>query len=218
VAVTRTAFRDQVKEILLARILSGEYAPGERLVETRIARELGTSQGPVREALRVLETLRLVESEPFVGARVRAVSNDELTEIYPVRAAIESGAAREAAVRLGGRVERLEASVEAMYRAADEKDMHEQVAQDVQFHRTIVEATGNSMFLAVWSSLGIETRTLITSLRLLTRDHDALRLREIAALHEPIVEALRKQDPDEAATAARVHVETFGRLIEEERA
>jgi DNA-binding GntR family transcriptional regulator len=217
-AVTRTAFRDQVKEILLERILSGEYAPGERLVETRIARELGTSQGPVREALRVLETLRLIESEPFVGARVRAVSNEELTEIYPVRAALESGAARVAAVRLRGRVEPLERTVNAMYVAADEGDLHGQVTADVRFHRTIVEATGNSMFLEVWSSLGIETRTLITSLRLLTRAPGGFRLREIAALHEPIVEALRNQDPDEAATAARVHVETFGRLVEEGRA
>jgi DNA-binding GntR family transcriptional regulator len=215
VAVTRTAFRDQVKEILLARILSGEYAPGERLVETRIAREMGTSQGPVREALRVLETLRLVESEPFVGARVRAVTNEELTEIYPVRAAIEAGAAREATVRLGGRVEPLERTLETMYRAADEGDMHSQVNEDVRFHRTIVEATGNATFLEVWSSLGVEVRTLITALRLITRRPGGLGLREIAALHEPIVEALRGGDPDVAAAAAREHVETFARLLEE---
>lgn len=212
-AITRTAFRDQVKEILLARILSGEYAPGERLVETRIARELGTSQGPVREALRVLETLRFVETEPFVGARVRAISEDELTEIYPVRAAIEAGAARQAAVRLKGRVDELERCVEAMYEAADEGDMQQQVAQDVQFHRTIVEAAGNSIFLEVWGSLGIESRTLITSLRLLMQLPGGFDLREIAALHEPVVEALRAGEPDRAAAAAREHVETFGRLL-----
>ena len=167
-AVTRTVFRDQVKEILLTRILDGTYAPGERLVETRIARELGTSQGPVREALRVLETLRLVESEPFVGARVRAVSNDELTEIYPVRAAVEAGAARAAAVRLGGDVVELERSLAAMYRAAKAGDVQAQVTSDVRFHRTIVESTQNTIFLEVWSSLGVEVRTLITTLRLYT--------------------------------------------------
>ena len=68
--------------------------PGERLVETRIAQELGTSQAPVREALRDLELLRLVESEPFRGARVRPFGDSELVEIYPVRAVLEELAAR----------------------------------------------------------------------------------------------------------------------------
>src|SRR5207253_3458723 len=112
--VSRVVLREQVKELILARILGGEYVPGERLVETRIAQELGTSQAPVREALRDLELLRFVESEPFRGARVREVSEEELIEIYPVRAAIEEVAAREAAVRLDGDVERLEAELEAM--------------------------------------------------------------------------------------------------------
>src|SRR5881275_375542 len=87
--VGRTVLREQVKRLLLERILAHEYAPGERLVETRIAAELGTSQAPVREALRDLELLRFVESTPFRGARVREVSQEELLEIYPVRAAIE---------------------------------------------------------------------------------------------------------------------------------
>ena len=73
---------------------SGELQPGERLVETRIAQELGTSQAPVREALRDLELLRLVESEPFRGSRVRAFGEDELIEVYPVRASLEELAAR----------------------------------------------------------------------------------------------------------------------------
>src|SRR5687767_9053059 len=101
-AVMRTVLREQVKELLLERILAGDYRPGDRLVETRIAQELGTSQAPVREALRDLELLRFVESEPFRGARVREISPAELAEIYPVRAALEEVAAREAAVRLAG--------------------------------------------------------------------------------------------------------------------
>src|SRR4051812_41478078 len=92
--VGRTVLREQIKELLLERILAHEYAPGDRLVETRIAQELGVSQAPVREALRELETLRLVESAPFKGARVRATSDEELAHIYPIRAALEDVAAR----------------------------------------------------------------------------------------------------------------------------
>ena len=59
-SLTRTMYRAQIKEVLLARILNGAYQPGERIVETRVAREFGVSQGPVREALRELEDMRRI--------------------------------------------------------------------------------------------------------------------------------------------------------------
>src|SRR3954466_9889059 len=114
VLVSRTVLREQVRELLLQRILSHEYAPGARLVETRIAQELGVSQAPVREALRELETLRFVESSPFKGAWVREISDTELAEVYPIRAALEDVAARAAAVRLDGDVSALEREIAAM--------------------------------------------------------------------------------------------------------
>jgi DNA-binding GntR family transcriptional regulator len=64
------SIRDQVRRTLTERILAGHYKPGDRLVETQIARELGTSQGSVREALRELEASRLVESNPRRSTRV----------------------------------------------------------------------------------------------------------------------------------------------------
>ena len=87
--VSRPALRDQVKDLLLERLARGEYAPGDRLVETAIARELGVSQAPVREALRDLEQLGLVVHEPHRGCSVRKVSTAELREAFPVRAALE---------------------------------------------------------------------------------------------------------------------------------
>src|SRR2546427_100685 len=111
-SVTRVVLREQVKELILERILNETYRPGERLVETRIAAELGTSHAPVREALRHLALLRFVESEPFRGARVRDVSQEELIEIYPVRAAIEAGRALEAAQRPPRRLRGLRRHVE----------------------------------------------------------------------------------------------------------
>src|SRR6266705_3268452 len=114
VNLNRTVLRDQVKEILLKRILDGEYKPGDRLVEMHIAQEFEISQAPVREALRELEALGFVESEPYRGTHVRAVTKSELTEIYPVRAALEEVAARAAALRLEN-VEALEAELRAMH-------------------------------------------------------------------------------------------------------
>jgi DNA-binding GntR family transcriptional regulator len=206
-SVTRVVLREQVKELILARIVDGAYKPGERLVETRIAAELGTSQAPVREALRDLELLRFVESEPFRGARVRDVSLDELIEIYPVRAAIEEVAAREAARRLDGKVAALEAELEAMHRAADEQDLHAQVEHDVAFHRLIVEAAGNRILLETWQSLRVEGRTLLTALRTGLDGHD------IAERHRSVLEALRARDPERAGATLRRHVEQFGELL-----
>jgi DNA-binding GntR family transcriptional regulator len=205
--LTRTVLREQVKEVLLERILDGTYAPGDRLVETRIAQELGTSQAPVREALRELELLRFVESKPYVGARVREVLEEELAEIYPVRAAIEEVAAREAAVRLEGGVDKLVDELEAMRQAADAGDLHGQVEADVRFHRLIVEAAGNQTLLEVWGSLRVEVRTIVTVLATGIDRH------ELAEMHRPILDALAARDPAEAGQAVREHVEHFGRLL-----
>jgi DNA-binding GntR family transcriptional regulator len=136
VTVARTVLREQIKEILLERILCGELEPGERLVEMRLARELGTSQAPVREALRDLQLLRLVESEPFRGARVRAVDDAQLLPVFPVRAALEDVAAREAAGLVDGEVAPLQRELDAMRAAAADRDWRAQVAHDVAFHRT----------------------------------------------------------------------------------
>jgi DNA-binding GntR family transcriptional regulator len=207
----RTLLREHVKDVILERILSGEYEPGQRLVETRLAKEFDTSQVPVREALRDLEMLRFVESEPFRGARVRAVTLAELIEVFPVRSAIEEVAVREAASRLDGHVSELELELQAMYRAAAAGDVHEQVRHDVEFHRLIVEACGNSILSDVWRSLRVEARTMITSIR------SGIDLDGVAEIHGPIIAALRAKDPDAAAVAMRKHFDVLRQLLEEPR-
>jgi DNA-binding GntR family transcriptional regulator len=206
-AVSRTPLREQVKDLVLERILDGTYAPGERIVETRLAQELGTSQAPVREALRELEQLRFVESEPHRGARVRAVSPEEMAEIYPVRAALEEVAGREAAKRLRGDVRLLEVELAEMRAAARDRDIHRQVEHDVRFHEVIVESAGNATLLDVWRSLRIEARTVIT---LLAGGIDPA---DLVELHVPVLEAIRGGDPDEAGRVLRHHVEHFADLF-----
>ena len=158
-SIARTVLREQVKEVLLERILRGELEPGERLVETRLARELGTSQAPVREALRDLELLRLVESEPFRGSRVRAVDDSQLLPVFPVRAALEELAASEAARNPDRDVAALDHELESMREAAAAADWRTQIAHDVAFHRTMVELAGNEPLLQSWLVLGVEVST-----------------------------------------------------------
>lgn len=205
--VSRTPLREQVKELLIKRIVTGVYKPGERIIETRIAQELGTSQAPIREALRELALLRLVESEPYRGTRVRAVSVEEMVEIYPVRAALEEVAARAAALNLDGDVTALERELQIMRTAALENNHHEQVEHDVAFHRLIVEAAQNATLLAVWNSLGIQTRTFLTLVK------TGINPSELVELHIPIIQALRDRDPELSGRMLRAHVESFGELM-----
>jgi len=207
-SLTRTMYRAQIKEVLLERILTGAYEPGERIVETRVARELGVSQGPVREALRELETLRLVVSEPFVGVRVRAVTPEELGEIYPVRSGLEEVAARTAALRLPDDLTAVEHEVAEMRRVAATGAIHDFLPHDVAFHRLIVEASGNRTLQELWTSLHVEARARIT----VVRYGD---LGAIAESHLPILEALRARDPERTAAALRAHFEYFGRWVVE---
>jgi DNA-binding GntR family transcriptional regulator len=204
--VARTVLREQVKELLVGRIIRGELGPGEPLVETRIAQELGTSQAPVREALRDLALLRLVEAEPFRSARVRRFSEQEVLDIYPVRAALDELAARLACVQLAGDVASLEVELEAMRAAARVDDRATLITHNLAFHRQILDAAGNAALTQCWSTLGVEALLTLTIYRVLT---DPV---EVAESHVPILEALRARHPAEAGRAARKHVEKYGKL------
>jgi DNA-binding GntR family transcriptional regulator len=209
VSVARTVLREQIKEILLERILRGELEPGERLVETRLARELGTSQAPVREALRDLQLLRLVESEPFRGARVRAVDDEQLLPVFPVRMVLEELAAREAARRAGGDVRLLEREVEAMRDAAEAGDWRTQISHDLAFHRTVIEMAENEPLLQSWLVLGVEVSTAFATYWTYWEQAD------LAEFHVPIVDAIRDMDPARAGAEARKHVRRTQRVVQQ---
>lgn len=207
VAIARTVLREQVKDVLLQRIVSGELEPGDRLVETRIAQELGTSQAPVREALRDLELLRLVESEPFRGARVRVFDEREMIEVYPVRASLEELAAQLAAENLGGDVSALEVEVEAMREAVRRDDTNALVQHDIAFHRLIVEAAANSVLEQCWKSLGVEGRITLSLYGTYMEPVEA------AERHVQLLDAIRSGHARAAGREGRKHVEVSARLV-----
>src|SRR3954462_6434484 len=142
--VQRNCMREQIRRVLVQRILDGHYKPGDRLVELQIARELKTSQGPVREALRELEALRLVESETYRGTRVRALSETEMEEAGQVRGVLEQTAAQWAAAALQRDGAALRAEQESILKAAATGDLDEYSRHNMAFHRLIVEVAGNS--------------------------------------------------------------------------
>jgi DNA-binding GntR family transcriptional regulator len=196
----RSVLADQVRDRLLEAILSGEYAPDSRIVETQVARELGTSQAPVREALRGLEALGVVEITPFRGARVRRPTRRELLEAYAVRSALEALGARLAVPRLtDDELDELAASVEAMQTAARDGDGHRVAEFDARFHGRILEIADNGTLTKLWRSLEPFSRTYIT---LVVPGADP---QWSADLHVPILAALRARDVEAVVDALERH-------------
>lgn len=206
-SLTRAALGEQIRELLLERIIKGELRPGARIVELQIAQELGTSQAPVREALRELQSLGFVEHEPYRGTRVRRITEEELAEIFPVRAALEELAAQEAAIKLDGTVGELEDEFEAMREAAYRDDLQVLAAHDATFHRLIVEAAGNKVLLDTWRTLRVEARVVVTALK------TNIDLHELAELHRPLLVALKEGSPEKSGSALRGHFETLRTMM-----
>jgi DNA-binding GntR family transcriptional regulator len=198
--ISRSVLSDQVKDRLLQGILDGRYPPGARIVETRVARELGTSQAPVREALRDLEALGVVETAAFRGARVRRPSADELLEAFVIRAELESLGARLAIPRLTDEdLETLAGYVGEMRRSAEDGDYYAEATADAAFHGRIVELAGNATLERVWRTLEPFSRTYITMVV------PGVDRRRIADLHAPILAALRLRDPDLVSSVLHDH-------------
>ncbi len=205
---TRRALRHDVRDGIVRSIMAGELGPGDRLVEMHIAREYGTSQGPVREALRELEMLGFVTSEPHRGTYVRDPWHRGMLELYRVRGALEEAAARSATPHLQDRVPELQAEVDAMTRAAERDDAAGVVEHSERFHRLIVAASGNQLLENVWSSLSIGDHTEVTVVTL------AAPLHAVAVCHQPIVDAIAAGDAELAARVSREHQVWFEELLD----
>lgn len=189
----------QIRDGLVRRIVSGELEPGSRLVETRIADEYGTSQAPVREALRELEAIGMVETRPRRGTFVRHFIQQTLRESYVVRAALEEAATRLAMPAGTLPFAALEEDVAAMRSAARAGDSQAIGTASVSFHRHVIDAAGNELLKHAWEALQIEARTAVT---LLAVEPD---LDEVADEHDELLNVLRSGDLAAACQLTRDH-------------
>ena len=206
--VARNVLSEQVKDRILQWILEGVLAPGSRIIETRVARERGGSQAPVREALRDLATLGVVEMKPYRGASVRQPSKTDLVEAMEVRAELEALAARQAATKItGAELDELKVLIDEMHRLAEAGDAHGHALNNTAFHGTVVRASGNQTLLRTWSMLEPYARTYVTAMI------PGTDLVWLGDRHLSILEALAVGDPDAAAETMRDHAREAEELI-----
>lgn len=201
IQLERPVLRDQIREYLIDAILNGEYNAGDRIIETRVAQQLGVSQGAVREALRELEWMGFLETQPYSGTYVKYLGVADLQEIYPVRAALEALGARLATPRLTEvQLDEMAELVDEMVQVSEDGDARGMVERNFTFHQTMMKASGNATLFRSWSMFQFSYWTTITTVEL-QKD-----LVYLARRHYAIIEALRSRDPDRAARALHDHI------------
>ena len=205
-ALKRTCMRDRIRDVLVARILDGTYSAGTQLKELILAREFNTSQAPIREALRELEGSGLVTSERYRGTRVRGADLDEMRESYELRATLEVRAVELAIPCATELLSELELSVRGMGAAVNQNDAERYIDEALRFHRRLIEASGNRVFVTVWDSLHFDVRGRIALRRIAERGDG---LAPLIDLHETLVQKLRAQDVPGSADVVR---QIFGRV------
>jgi DNA-binding GntR family transcriptional regulator len=198
----RNCAHDRVRWTILERILDGTYQPGERLKELTLAREFRVSQAPVREALRKLEAIGVVKSEPYRGARVRELSPTELRDAYQLRGILEHAATEFISNFPEESVRTLEKEYVAMQAAANAGDLQAVACHNRNFHRCIIERCQNQEVVRAWHSLGICMRARLNVQRRVDR------LPEAILSHQPIIDALRAGNLRHAGQLLRDH--SFG--------
>jgi DNA-binding GntR family transcriptional regulator len=189
-------------ERIRAAIVDGRFAPGERLKEEELARELGISRTPVREALLMLQSEGLVESVPNRGAIVRAYTPQEIEEMYELRALLEGFAARRAATRIGpAGVRALRASNERFGRLRAANDLVDLIRENLVFHNTILEAAGSDLLVGMVRSV-VEVPLVYKSFYWYPREQK--RISE--HYHEQLTRALEARDSERAELIMKEHV------------
>jgi DNA-binding GntR family transcriptional regulator len=202
--ISVSSLADEAFQKIVEAITTGEFQPGERLSEALLARQLGISRGPLREALGRLEGV-LVVRKPRIGVSIIELSPDDLGELFAVREALEGMACRLAAESIG----RKEIDLLNKVLASHEKNSkvlnaggYYQRTQDEDFHRQIMRCARNDRLEHLLMQ-GLYFQLRMYRFRASSRAGRAVQAFEE---HRAIVDALEKRSPDKAVSAMRLHI------------
>ncbi|MEV4938428.1 GntR family transcriptional regulator [Streptomyces zaomyceticus] len=198
---THPSLRERVYVELRERIIEGEYPAGTRLVEREIADGLRVSRVPVREAMQRLESEGFLSVQPRRGSVVTDFGPEDAEHLFDVRENLEGLAARLAARHAGpARLRDLERLLARARKAAESGRLREAVSLNADFHRRIVELSGNPLLVDLMAPLDSRLRRLF---RLTSAHSDG---EPMCGAHERLYEAVRDHDEDRAEALARAHV------------
>lgn len=193
---------EQVIEALRDAIMTGRLEDGERVIEDKIARELKTSRGPVREALRQLEHEGFVRLYPYRGAVVLAVSDEEVQKVLvPVRLVLEKFSfPRAAQLMSDGDFAELAKQIWLMGEAARTNDLPRSVEADMRFHELILDRSRQPHTAQVWRTIAPRIRAYFF------RYGRNANLERIAVEHGELLTALQARDAGTIVAALEQHI------------
>ncbi|MDD3925657.1 MAG: GntR family transcriptional regulator [bacterium] len=193
----------RIYEIITEQILTGKLAPGTRLTEEDVARQLGVSRTPVREAMKSLAKDELVELLPRKGMYVKKLELHDVAEIYDIRAVLEELAVTLATPRIPEAViDALKAGAETSREKMTSECKEESHAFDRELHRCIAEHSGNRRLAATIESLGNMVNFFRTTVIARADEQIMQALEE----HMVIIEAMAVRDTAAAAKAMKEHI------------
>ena len=201
--------RRKVYDFLREQLLSGEIPPHERLIETKIAQEVGISRTPVREALHNLELEGLIEAIPRVGYVVKPISKDEIEEICEIRTINECLAVRWATRRITPKeLQALEKNLSVSEAEAKGGNPRSFIEYDAEFHEILARASGSERLLELCQML----RRHMLRYRIKSIFNSENVLRAIAG-HRRIFDCIAKKEEEGVEQAVRDHLETSKRDV-----
>lgn len=192
----------QVVESLRNAIVAGRIEPGERLIETSLSKRLGTSRGPVREALRQLENEGLVMSVPYKGAVVLGVSDDEVQQVLiPIRLVLERyGFGRALTLMTDADFAELGKQVWVMEQAARADDLLRMVEADLRFHEIVMDSSRQLHTAQIWRSIEPRIRAYFV------RYGRGASLDVMVAEHRELLEDMQTRDAERVFAQLEKHI------------
>lgn len=201
---------DQVRDYLLEGLTSGRLRPGDRINEAELARMLGISRNPIREAISGLAQRGFLVAAPRRGHFMRVFTPDDVNDVFSFRICVETFAVRQAMAQMTrSDVAELIDLVDQMIAAARAERLSELRQADMALHRRICELSGNRQTLRAHAGIDTEVQMLVAFV-----DLDQETPMAAALSHEPIIEAIAARDVERAARAIEQHSrQTWARVL-----
>jgi DNA-binding GntR family transcriptional regulator len=210
-AARPTTMVDHAVAAIISGAARGVILPGDRIVEAELAKVLGMSRVPIREALRILESQGVVTSAPYKGIRLMEVSYERLQQVLDVRANLESLAARRA-IEVGRNdkagIDRLKKARNELDLMARRDEVYGFALADAAFHRVLCELGGNPVLSMLWESLARQV-TIIGGLATLGKP-----MKEIVKEHDLLIDVFAAADFDAMARELHDHIVVLARSID----
>ncbi len=199
----------QVYQIVKEKIIKGEYEPNERLVESKLAEQLGVSRGTVREAFRMLTKDELLEQKDN-SLYVYNPDSDDILDIYECRRSLESLSVKLAAKNItDDQLQELEQIIQDSKEALAQNDTEKHTFLNQQFHDKIAHSSQNKQLVQLFEVINAKVQYI----RNCFLKEQSYSLSVLINDHEQIFQALKDRDPNKAELYMNEHIEKSLKVV-----